>query len=143
MNFLLETAERRPPDFVIGNPADPYLRRWWLAPRSDKGNVYLHNIRKSDSDRALHDHPWDNLTIVLKGVYVEVTPTGSDLRIEGDVAWRKATDRHRIVLPRLTDEAWTLFVTGPKVREWGFWVGEQFIPWRDYCDPDEPGRARA
>ena len=50
----------RAPDFVIG--AD-YLRRWWVIPRNDSQNVYLHDIRKSDDDRALHDHPWPKGTL--------------------------------------------------------------------------------
>lgn len=143
MNWLLETAAKRPPDFVIGDPADPYLRRWWLVPRNAECNVYLHNIRKSDDDRAFHDHPWDNMSLVLKGVFLEITPSGTDIRIEGDVVFRKATDRHRLAIPRLADAAWTLFITGPKVREWGFWEGGRFVPWREYCDPTNPGRVRA
>jgi hypothetical protein len=34
-------------------------------------------------------------------------------------------------------EAWTLFLVGPRVREWGFWCpgdggGERFVHWRDF-----------
>lgn len=47
---------QRLPDFVIGDDPDrPYLRRWWIVPRNEYCNVYLHEILRSDDDRAGHD----------------------------------------------------------------------------------------
>lgn len=57
----------RAPDFVIGRTGDPYMERWWLIPRNRFFNIYLHRFWRSDDDRALHDHPWVNLSILLKG----------------------------------------------------------------------------
>jgi hypothetical protein len=54
-----DLMDERKPDFVIG---DHYLHRWWVVPRNEKSNVYLHEILHSDDDRAMHDHPWDNTT---------------------------------------------------------------------------------
>jgi hypothetical protein len=82
----------RKPDFVIG--AD-YLRRWWVIPRNRWFNIYLHRIRHDDDDRALHDHPWANITLVLKGAYVEHTPHGTFRRDAGDVVRKR--------LPGLSD----------------------------------------
>lgn len=121
---------RRDPDFIIGDPA--YLKRWWIVPRNEFGNVYLHEIHRSDDDRALHDHPWDNTSYIIKGGYVELTPNGSFDRNEGDVIHRKATDRHGLILAD-NDPCVSLFFTGPKVREWGFWCeNERFVHWRDF-----------
>ena len=53
----LNVARRREPDFIIGDDHDPYLKRWWLIPRNPLVNVYLHQILRSDEDRALHDTP--------------------------------------------------------------------------------------
>src|SRR5438309_7455387 len=63
-----------PPDFVIGEAENPYMRRWWVVPRNEGCNVYLHEILRGDDDRALHDHPWDNTSMLLDGGYTEVTP---------------------------------------------------------------------
>jgi hypothetical protein len=143
VNWLLDIATKRPPDFVIGDPADPYLRRWWVVPRNPDCNVYLHHIMKSDDDRAFHDHPWDNMTVVLSGLYLEVRPgMETTVRSEGDVVFRRAEDRHRLHMPKTVVGAWTLFITGPKVRDWGFWEGEKFTPWQDFCSPDNPGVRR-
>jgi hypothetical protein len=35
--------------------------------------------------------------------------------------------------------ALTLFITGPKVREWGFHCPQGFVHWRDFVHPDDPG----
>lgn len=119
---------RRPPDLVIGFD---YLRRWHLVPHSRWCNIYLHNIRHSDDDRALHDHPWANISIILRGSYREHTPHGTFLRSRWSVIFRRATARHRLLLEDGCD-VWTLFITGPKIREWGFWCPQGFVPWYNY-----------
>ena len=92
-------------------------------------SIKLHRIYRRDQQRDLHDHPWDFLSIVLWGSYVEDTPTGLKKR-----RWwnrKRAADRHSIreVSRR---PVWTLVVTGPKRREWGFWTSTGWIPWHRY-----------
>lgn len=126
----------RPPDFVIG---DDYLRRWWVLPRNEYCNVYLHDIRKSDDDRAFHDHPWANTSVLLLGGYVEHTPEGSFLRNAGDVVAREAKALHRLeVIPG--ERAISLFMTGPKVREWGFACDHGWVHWQDFTNPEDSSR---
>lgn len=138
---------RREPDFVIGPKDDPYLRRWWVIPRNRWFNIYLHEIRHSDDDRALHDHPWANLSIILKGAYYEHTPCGLcgepacsqtvvKYRTAGSVVLRCPKAAHRLVVTRPT---WTLFVTGPRVREWGFWCRRGWVLWTDFVAKDDHG----
>lgn len=125
----------RPPDFTIG--AD-YLRRWWVVPRNDFANVYLHEFRRSDDDRALHDHPWASTSVILSGRYLEHTPEGSFLRAAGDVVSRPAEALHRIEI--FEGEApVSLFFTGPAVREWGFACGHGWVHWRDFVDARNSG----
>lgn len=111
------------PDIIIGpgqHEGEPdYLRRWYiLRHRDDEGCIYLHRFGRSDSDRALHDHPWPWTTVILQGAYQEYTPEGNHYRTQGDVVSRKATDFHRVRL--VTPGVWTLFMTGKKERDWGF-----------------------
>jgi len=126
----------RRPDFVIGND---YLRRWWVAPRNEFANQYLHEICKSDDDRALHDHPWPNSSLILSGRYIEHTPEGSVLRVTGDFVQRPAEALHRLeVIPG--ERAVTLFMTGPKIREWGFACPQGWVHWKDFTDPTDTSR---
>lgn len=125
------TMQSRFADVTIGPSSNPYLRRWWLVPRNEFANVYLHEILRSDDDRAMHDHPWGNMSFILEGGYREHTPDGVFIRRAGYVGYREATDRHRLeVLPG--ERALTLFYTGPKVRDWGFWCPQGFVPWQDF-----------
>lgn len=134
----------RPPDFVIGEPNRPYLLRWWLIPRNRWFNVYLHCILRSDDDRALHDHPWANCSIILGGRYWEVTEDRVRCRKRGSVTFRRAATAHRLVV---REPCWSLFITGPKTREWGFLVplaggGHRWVHWEAYVDPVNPGVRR-
>lgn len=129
----------REPDFTVGEGDTPYLRRWWVIPRNRRFNLYLHHFMRSDDDRALHDHPWWNVSILLRGRYIEHFPDGTRrVRRAGRVYGpRKATDAHRIELfrdPTTGQEipVWTLFITGPVRRMWGFHCPNGWRHWREY-----------
>lgn len=140
MRTLINLLFRRPPDFLIGDEDAPYLRRWWIIPKNDDRNYYLHHFCRDDVDRALHDHPWESLSIVIWGGYHEVTQLGKRWFGIGSVIRRQATYRHRIIVSESGRDCWTIFITGPKVREWGFWCPKGFVHWRDFVDPTNTGR---
>lgn len=130
------------PHFIIGSKADPYVYRWWVLPRNSKINVYLHKFLRDDEDRALHDHPWWFISIILWGGYWEVTPDGIRRRRWLSVAFRRADHQHRVVLhpgmERLKP-CWTLVITGPRTREWGFWCPQGFVHWTVFTKPNSIG----
>lgn len=136
--LMRRVADQRPPDVVIGGDDDPYLRRWWIVARNSRANAYLHNFCRSDDDRALHDHPWRNVSVLLSGSYTEHVEQGPPrLRQAGDVVARwSPLLAHRVELPRDADgrevPCWTLFLTGPNVREWGFLCPQGWRPWREF-----------
>lgn len=120
-----------PPDLVIGPTDDPYLLRWFVIPRNEFSNVYLHKILRSDDDRALHDHPWASRSFIIEGGYFEHLADGSrEWRGAGWVGERQAKDAHRLEIIE-GDYAITLFFTGPKEREWGFHCPNE---WRHHTD---------
>lgn len=127
-------VRRRAPNVVLRpDGATDYLRRWWLIRRNVVANAYLHVILASDDDRALHDHPWPNVSIVLKGRYLEhrILAGGVHTRTwrnAGDVVLRRATAAHRLEV-KPGEAAETLFLTGPRVRMWGFHCPQG---WRDF-----------
>jgi len=130
------------PHEVIG---DNYLRRWHLIPRNKYFNIYLHHFVGSDVDRHMHDHPWNSVSITLKGQVIDVHP----YRYPGLVSrrdslmnpsrermpwlwpvFRKAEHIHRVEVSRGT---WTVFITGRKRKEWYFFCDNgQRVHWKEY-----------
>lgn len=133
--FLNYVGKEREPDLIIAPDGQDYLYRWHLKPRSlTEPNLYFHIQVASDGERELHDHPWDNKSTLLAGGYIEVLqhepPHGPRVylaRKKGDVVHRKADWAHRLILPATLPYSMTLFETGPKVREWGFWQGDTWV----------------
>lgn len=140
---LIAIAATRPPDLTIAGDAEPYLKRWWLIPRNRFLNVYLHRFLRSDDDRALHDHPWWNVSLLLDGRYVEHTVRAGGINVRtqrraGDWKARTASSAHRIEL--VDGPCWTLFVTGPRIREWGFHCRQAWVHWRVFTNPEDGGK---
>lgn len=140
-----------PPDFIIGSTADPYMWRWWILPRNRLFNIYLHRILRSDDDRALHDHPWFNASILLSGGYWEVLPQQAPSssfpvpphnkvwRKPGSIVLRRPSAPHRLEVVEGGSATWSLFVTGPNVRDWGFWCPRGWKKWTDFVAPGNSG----
>jgi hypothetical protein len=141
---IIARVSRRAPDVVIGQADNPYLHRWWVIPRNRFFNIYLHRFMRSDDDRALHDHPWTNLSILLRGRYVEHTIDAGGINVRTE---RRAGDwklrlfgsfAHRLEL--IDGECWTIFITGPWYREWGFHCPTAgWIHWKRFTAPENPG----
>lgn len=149
------TTNSRQPDVRI--PFDPsippYMLRWWKIKRNAFFNVYYHIVRRSDDDRALHDHPWWNFSIVLAGGYYEHCINEGGVNVKtfypaGSVRFRRAgTFAHRLELERYGPNAYptvqgeeipvhTIFITGPVLRRWGFHHPERWVDaydWDEFC----------
>ena len=125
-----------------------YMYRYWLFNPYDAENksqkyrwlpnIRLHHIMCPDSDRHLHDHPWDARTFILRGWYLEEKEGSKDLipRKAGTTASLKYGEYHRIhqVSP---GGVWTLFITWKYKGTWGFKVGDKKIPYREYLGNKE------
>lgn len=136
---LRDHVTKRTPDLFIGGKEQPYLIRWYVFRHRRFASCYLHRILRSDDDRALHDHPWANVSFVFGGRYIEHTPKGSFERRAGSLTFRKATAAHRLeILPG--ECAWTLFLTGPVVREWGVHCPQGWRKWTKFVNMEDTGR---
>lgn len=131
--------QMREPDFIIGDKSRPYMLRWWLIPRNPWFNVYLHKIMRDDDDRALHDHPWASLSVVIQGGYREIRPTGQRIVKPGGIVFRPATFAHRLELLN-GQHCWSLFFTGPRVRSWGFHCPKGWVHWKVFTNPLDYGQ---
>lgn len=145
-DILIKSVDQKNPNEHIGGEGDPYLLRWHLRRDRVNGNEYLHHMRRNDDDRALHDHPWDNTSIILSGCVEEVMAGDrfpgqetyqrgqSRFLYPGMIVTRKAEDAH--LLRIVGDEpVWTLFITGKNVRSWGFHTKDGWVHWLDFPDP--------
>lgn len=135
---LIAVGLSRAPDFVIGGAQRPYLRRWWLMPRNPLANAYLHEFLRSDDDRAEHDHPWASVSILLRNRYREWICGVPHDRHAGQVIVRPSgRQQHRIELTH--GPCWTLFLTGPRYRQWGFHCQQGWVHWRDFTAASDTG----
>lgn len=125
----------------------PYLERYYLISTRWLGKLIpslsyrlvLHKTLESD-EAGLHDHPWSWSSRILSGGYWEATPHGKFWRSPKD-GWRKRTanDYHRLELdPNTTEEVWSLFIMGPRVKEWGFLSKDgHWVYYEDYLDNND------
>jgi hypothetical protein len=124
-----------------------YMRRHKLL-TTKLGEVRIHEIMLSDQDEFLHDHPFNFVSIMLAGSYEEtwrdpvqhVTPidysTHVEVRSALSVRYVPATRLHKLRLVG-GGKVWTLVLTGPRNRQWGFAHGEHWKPWDEFVNvPD-------
>lgn len=123
-------VSRLPCDRLLDEDDAEYMRRFHLK-QGHGSNARFHQIRADDPGRAWHDHPWDYVTRLLSGTYIEHTPDGGVRYVAGDVLVRRAEQLHRLELPN--GPVWTYFVTGRVRRRWGFMTGAGWVHWRDYA----------
>lgn len=158
--WLIARAMRTPYAHITGPDGSVYMGRWWLFnpyPAKSDGrkrkwadwlpSARIHHIMRPDSDRHLHDHPWNARTIILRGWYHEERPYTTPMypvRVDGHGGTRNLYRRaagytgrllfgeyHRIAA--VSDEGvWTLFITWRYRGTWGFNVEGRKVPWREY-----------
>ena len=141
---LKATIRQTEPQRLYRRDGSTYLERWYLH-KNPSGGVYLHHFIRSDDDTP-HDHPRRSVSLMLAGRYIEwIRNSDGTMRLErhaaGDVIFRRATTVHRIELPD-GEDAWTLFIVGPRVRDWGFVCGGgagRWVPWREFTGFAETG----
>ena len=160
-DWLIRRAQRTPYTHITGPDGSMYMGRYWLFnpyPAQNDGagrrwgdrvpSIRIHHIMRPDSDRHLHDHPWNARTIILRDWYKEhricsyitggrfVTDSAGAVRHEftrerGYTGQLLFGQYHRIseVAP---GGVWTLFITWKKQGTWGFLVDGNKVPWREY-----------
>lgn len=161
---------KKTPYFHLPNNEEPsYMERYWVFNPYDRVtnkprfgwlcpiSIRVHHIKREDHDRALHDHPWNARTIILKGWYVEKrlnpeydemtpeTPTNRYLtyhiRRPGDTA-KLGFGQYHTIVDVSDDGVYTLFFSGKWRGVWGFLVNSkthpsgQKIPWQTYLGDD-------
>ena len=103
-----------------------YLERYYLV-RTRWVAIFIHRFWASDED-PVHDHPWDNVSWVVKGGYFENLPDGQRLwRGPGYKSFRTAEEFHSIEIPAGNEgKVWSVFVRFRRRRKWGFWCQDEW-----------------
>lgn len=124
--------------------------RWWQKALRWLPCIYVHRFVSSDLDPELHNHPWEAVSLIVSGGYVEERRLESRNLFEivggarvtskivtrtfapGAVNYLFADTFHRVTL--VESDCWTLIKLGKKVQSWGFWcpLTERFLPWREH-----------
>lgn len=145
---------------ITRQTGEPYLIRRYLI-KTKLFQVVIHKILKSDDD-CLHDHPWNFISIILKGGYWEGTTPEQVLKSEAEIEhykkiigdncvyykwygrfnilFRKAEWKHRLKLAKMPKHIYgkdeipctTLVIMFKRRREWGFFTKNGFVKWFDY-----------
>jgi hypothetical protein len=156
-----------PPNFVVGQDGNPYMKRWWILftpPSAPEGqgsklsrlcarlfNVYIHEFVHDDDDRALHDHPAPSISISLgeigkeyyrwstmDEIYLDRDEIERERTVEfGSIVFRSAKFAHRMIVPNPGHV--TIFIFGPRVREWGFVCPAGWRHWKEFTAPGNSG----
>ena len=116
-----------------------YLSRLYIIETPYFG-IFLHAIYRKDHDRALHDHPWNFTSIILRGGYDEwwlgpprthpnnAVPRGCPQRSFHQM---RRGEFHRIAsLHRIP--TWTLVFAGRRRGEWGYLTPDGWVESHEY-----------
>jgi len=139
---------------IMKSESNIYLRRWYIFDCRWFG-LKLHKIMLSDHD-CVHDHPWDFISIILKGGYVEHTEIEktnnlsaeyliskhgyeeykklyckkvSKIYHPGQILFRRAEHRHKL---EIHQPCWTFVITLKRRRKWGFWTKTGWVHWKNF-----------
>lgn len=129
-----------------------HFRRWRLL-SIPWFRIYIHNICLPDYDLHRHDHPWNFVSILLKGHYSESWVQAPDYFVTyssgvygpGEIIYHKRSDAHKI---EALDNTWSLvFAFGP-YKMWGYRLQEDpnseysgYLAWMDHVTYRKEKRA--
>lgn len=122
-NLLHRITARRP--MVLIDEEGQAYERYYMG-RCFGCEFWLHHFQRPDADRFVHDHPWDAVSFILAGGYVEEVLTlesGRQIRTIQSLTAPAinligSARKHRIA--SVTPGTWTLMVVGPRHgKGWG------------------------
>lgn len=145
VDLMIAKAKENPIPSIFGPDGSLYMERYTLY-RKPQVWARIHVTYRSDLDPHLHDHPWRNVSWILKNGYLEQMPDRSVYRYKGDIIYRGLKSRHRLDL--LIDDrgaiqpCTSLFITGEWKQVWGFFLENNVkVPWKQYIHQrDHPNK---
>lgn len=110
-----------------------HFRRWKFFQIKNLFSIYIHKIYLPDYDEHVHNHPWNFVSIILDGGYVEIDHNGNPVsRWTGSISFKSRTSFHKITHVYKSPTK-TLVITGPKIKiPWGYLVNDKFVDFKTY-----------
>lgn len=136
---VINWIEENCPKKTVRLEGQDYLKRYTLV-RTPFFKIYLHHILRSDTDRNLHDHPWNFVTLILSGGYVEEFKRDKNSKQKTlyhgpwSLLFRPAKVLHRL---EMKEPTYSLFLCGRKFKDWGFLVNDKIVSHKEYDDLGE------
>lgn len=112
------------------------LRRWKLS-FGDWFSIRLHHWVKGDPEHYQHSHPWNFITIVLRGGYLDVGEGRLPDKVHAPaIRYRPHTWRHSII--NVVPHTWSIVITGRVIRSWRYWIAADEVTEQEWngriCD---------
>lgn len=105
-----------------------YLTRYRII-QTPRFSLYLHRFDGPDPRATLHDHPWNFVSLILRGGYIERRLNTHDRSVNEHHAVRRVNlirthDAHAIT-SLLRVPTWSLLLVGARRRTWGYWEPDE------------------
>jgi hypothetical protein len=111
---LVQILPKQVIDDECKDNSGPLMTRYYLSPKIFGFRLAIHQFHRSDNDRHYHDHPWNFISIILKGSYIEHFPPEQlknfDVGFEDNRFLRDIQQAHR---------RWDII---KRPKEWKHWV---------------------
>jgi hypothetical protein len=118
---------------------EPYLARYVMAGTTpakdspDENSIWLHHLISPDIDEWEHDHPFEGLSVILHGSYIEQRGDQRVVRRAGNINRVRLGEFHRI--DSVEPETWSMFFASKTDgRTWGFNIGSEWVQWKEAKD---------
>jgi hypothetical protein len=110
-----------------------YFKRWELL-KLPFGYIYLHQILRADEDGHLHDHPYDFVSLIIKGGYIEQVDSGKvffrNRKLLSAVYMPATGIYHKIY--KLHAPTWSLVFASNRKHHWGYKYKDGWVSNEEY-----------
>lgn len=111
----------------LGNLSCPFAYRYLIG--TPLFSIRFHYWKSSDDNRARHTHPWNFITMVLWGQYIDITNNGAELMTPFKIRFRRADHAHWV---KIDKPCLSLVITGREFKHWGMWINEKWVKANKY-----------
>lgn len=116
----------------IKSQAGRVVFRRWRAINTRWFQVLIHAVYDHDRDHFMHDHPWNFLSFILKGGYMELYCDQNSIvstRVASPFTFKRmqAAGEYHKILRLLNGTSWSLVVTGKRERTWGYLTNQGWM----------------
>lgn len=118
MKWVLNLLPKTEIDDECNDGKGLLMTRYYLTPKIFGLRLVIHQFHRSDNDRHYHDHPWNFISWILKGSYIEHYPIE---QLRADISPSDMQQAHR---------RWDI-IKRPKT--WKHWVELRDNSWCYEC----------